>query len=168
MMKKLVFIFAVILVFALSDMVSYAQEKNPYEEFKEVEFFSSVVVHIKGASAKDMGLYENKLRPYILDQLKEIFSPKLKNPYSLRMIVESTRLTDRKKFGNLTFMIWIMGSGDSMPYYVEAKAGNQLHNFWERKVLKEGLREEIPDDVKKLIREYIQELAHDFFAAKEG
>lgn len=37
-----------------------------------------------------MGLYENELRPYILNQLKEIFSPKLKNPYSLRMIVEST------------------------------------------------------------------------------
>ena len=170
-MKKLVFILAVILVFALTGIVSYAQEENSYEEFKEVEFFSSVVVHIKGDSAKDLNLYENtenKIRPYILDQLKEIFSPKLKNPYSLRMIVEDTSLADRKRFGNLTFMIWIMGSGDSMPYYVEAKAGNQLHNFWERKVLKEGLREEIPEEVKKLIREYIQELANDFFAAKEG
>jgi len=167
-MKKLVFVFAVILVFALTDVVSHAQEENPYEEFKEVEFFSSVVVHIKGGSAKDMGLYENKIRPYILEQLKEIFSPKLKNPYSLRMIVESTSLTDRKKFGNLIFMIWVMGSSDSMPYYVEAKAGNQLHNFWERKVLKEDLREEIPEKVKKFIREFIQELAHDFFATKEG
>jgi len=168
MMKKLVFIFAVILVFVSIDIVSYAQEENPYEEFNEVEFFSSVVVHIKGSSAKDMGLYENKLRPYILDQLKEIFSPKLKNPYSLRMIVESTSLDDRKRFGSLTFMVWVMGSGDSMLYYVEAKAGNQLHNFWERKVLKEGLREEIPEEIKKLIREFIQELAHDFFATKEG
>jgi hypothetical protein len=168
MMKKLVFIFAVILVFALTGMVSYAQEKNPYKEFKEVEFFSSVVVRIKGDSAKDLNFYENKLRPYILKQLKEIFSPKLKNPYSLRMIVEDTSLTDRKRFGNLTFMIWVMGSGDSMPYYVEVKAGNQLHNFWERKVLKEGLREEILEEVKKLIREFIQELANDFFAAKEG
>lgn len=167
-MKKLVFIFAVILVFALTGIVSYAQEENFYEEFKEVEFFSSVVVRIKGDSAKDMGIYENKLRPYILDQLKEIFSPKLKNPYSLRMIVESTSLADRKRFGSLTFMIWVMGSGDSMPYYVEAKAGNQLHNFWEKKVLKEGLREDIPEEIKKLIREFIQELAHDFFAAKEG
>ena len=167
-MKKLVFILAVILVFALTGIVSYTQEKNPYEEFKEVEFFSSVVVRIKGDSAKDLGLYENKVRPYILDQLREIFSPKLKNAYSLRMIVESTSLADRKRFGSLTFMIWIMGSGDSMPYYVEAKAGNQLHNFWERKVLKEGLREDIPEEVKKLIREYIQELANDFFAAKEG
>ena len=167
-MKKLVFIFAVILVFALTDIVSYTQEENSYEEFKEVEFFSSVVVHIKGGSAKDLGLYENKIRPYILDQLKEIFSPKLKNPYSLRMIVESTSLADRKRFCNLTFMIWVMGSGDSMPYYVEAKAGNQLHNFWERKVLKEGLREEIPEEIKKLIREFIRELAHDFFATKEG
>jgi len=167
-MKKLVFIFAVILVFALSDIASYAQEKNPYKEFKEVEFFSSVVVRIKGDSAKDLNLYENKLRPYILDQLKEIFSPRLKNPYSLRMIVEDTSLADRKRFGNLTFMIWVMGSGDSMPYYVEVKAGNQLHNFWERKVLKEDLREEIPEEVKKLIREFIKELAHDFFATKEG
>jgi len=167
-MKKLIFIFAVIFVFALINIVSYAQEENSYEEFKEVEFFSSVVVHIKGDSAKDVGLYENKLRPYILDQLKEIFSPKLKNPYSLRMIVESTSLADRKRFGSLTFMIWIMGSGDSMPYYVEVKAGNQLHNFWERKVVKEGLREEIPEEVKKLIREFIQELANDFFATKEG
>jgi len=166
-MKKLVFIFAVILVFALIDIVSYTQEKNPYEEFKEIEFFSSVVVHIKGSSVKDLGLYENKIRPYILDQLKEIFSPKLKNPYSLRMIVEDTSLADRKKFGNLTFMIWVMGSGDSMPYYVEAKAGNQLHNFWERKVLKEGLREEIPEEIKKLIREFIQELDHDFFTTKD-
>ncbi|GAJ14934.1 unnamed protein product, partial [marine sediment metagenome] len=40
------------------------------------------------------------------------------------------------------------------------------HNFWERKVLKEGLREEIPDNVKKLIREFIRELANDFFTAK--
>ena len=167
-MKKLVFIFAVIFIFALTGIVSYAQEENPYKEFKEVEFFSSVVVHIKGDSAKDLNLYENKIRPYILDQLKEIFSPRLKNPYSLRMIVEDTSLADRKRFGNLTFMIWVMGSGDSMPYYVEAKAGNQLHNFWERKVLKEGLREDIPEEVKKLIREFIQELAHDFFAAKEG
>jgi len=167
-MKKLVFVFTVILVFALTYIVSHAQEENPYEEFKEVEFFSSVVVHIKGGSAKDMGLYENKIRPYILEQLKEIFYHKLKNPYSLRMIVESTSLTDRKRFGNLTFMIWVMGSSDSMPYYVEAKAGNQLHNFWERKVLKEGLREEIPEEVKKFIREFIQELAHDFFATKEG
>ena len=155
-----------ILVFALTDIMSYTQEQKPYEEFKEVEFFSSIVVHIKGSSAKDMGLYENKLRPYILVQFNEIFSPKLKNPYSLRMIVESTSLADRKRFGSLTFMIWIMGSGDSMPYYVEAKAGNQLHYFWERKVLKEGLREEILDDVKKLIREFIRELANDFFAAK--
>ena len=167
-MKKLIIVFMVVSVLALAAIVSYAQEENPYEEFKEVEFFSSIVVHIKGSSAKDMGLYENKLRPYILIQLKEIFSPKLKNPYSLRMIVESTSLADRKRFGSLTFMIWIMGSGASMPYYVEAKAGNQLHNFWERKVLKEGLREEIPDDVKKLIREFIQELANDFFAAREG
>lgn len=166
-MKKLVFIFAVILVFALTDMVSYAEEKNLHEEFKEVEFFSSIVVHIKGDSAKDMGLYENKIRSYILDQLKEIFSPKLKTPYSLRMIVESTSLADRKRFGNLTFMIWVMGSGDSMPYYVEAKAGNQLHNFWERKVLKESLREDIPEEIKKLIREYIQKLAHDFFTTKD-
>ncbi|MBA7564153.1 hypothetical protein ES708_05815 [subsurface metagenome] len=166
-MKKLVFIFAVILVFALIDIMSYTQEKNPYEEFKEVEFFSSVEVHMKGDSAKDLDLYENKIRPYILDKLKEIFSPKLKNPYSLRMIVESTSLTDRKRFGSLTFMIWIMGSGNSMPYYVEAKAGNQLHYFWKRKVLKEGLREEIPDDVKKLIREFIRELAHDFFTTKD-
>jgi hypothetical protein len=125
-------------------------------------------VHIKGDSAKDMGLYENKIRPYILEQLKEIFSPRLKNPYSLRMIVESTSLADRKRFGSLTFMIWVMGSGDSMLYYMEAKVGNQLHNFWEKKVLKEGLREDIPEGVKKLIREFIQELAHDFFAAKEG
>ena len=167
-MKKLVFIFAVIFIFALTGIVSYAQEENPYKEFKEVEFFSSVVVHIKGDSAKDLNLYENKIRPYILDQLKEIFSPKLKTPYSLRMIVEDTSLADRKRFGNLTFMIWVMGSGDSMPYYVEAKAGNQLHNFWERKVLKEGLREDIPEEVKKLIREFIQELALDFFVAKEG
>jgi len=167
-MKKLVIILVVVIIFTLGAIVSYAQEENPYEEFKEVEFFSSVVVHIKGGSAKDMGLYENKIRPYILEQLKEIFSPKLKKPYSLRMIVESTSLTDRKRFGNLTFMIWVMGSGDTMPYYVEAKAGNQLHNFWERKVLKEGLREEIPEEVKKLIREYIQELAHDFFTTKEG
>jgi len=166
-MKKLIFIFAVLLVFALTDIVSYTQEENPYKEFNEVEFFSSVVVHIKGGSAKDMGLYENKLRADILIQLKEIFSPKLKNPYSLRMIVESTSLADRKRFGSLTFMIWIMGSGDSIPYYVEAKAGNQLYNFWERKVLKEGLREEIPEEVKKLIREFIQELENDFFDAKE-
>ena len=165
-MKKLIIVFVTVLVFTLGAIVSYAQEKNPYEEFKEVEFFSSVVVHVKGGSAKDMGLYENKIRPYILDQLKETFSPRLKNPYSLRMIVEDTSLTDRKRFGNLTFMIWVMGSGDSMPYYVEAKAGNQLHNFWERRVLKEGLREEIPEEVKKLIREFIQELANDFFAAK--
>jgi hypothetical protein len=168
MMKKLVFIFAVILVFTLTGIVSYAQEENPHKEFKEVEFFSSVVVHIKGGSAKDMGLYENKIRPYILEQLKEIFSPRLKNPYSLRMIVENTSLADRKRFGSLTFMIWVMGSGDSMLYYVEAKAGNQLHNFWEKKVLKEGLREDIPEEVKKLIREFIKGLAHDFFAAKEG
>ena len=40
-MKKLVFIFTVILVFALTDIVSYTQEENPYEEFKGVEFFSS-------------------------------------------------------------------------------------------------------------------------------
>ncbi len=165
-MKKLIMVFMVVSVLALAAIASYAQEKNLHEEFKEVEFFSSVVVHIKGSSAKDMGLYENKLRSYILDQLKEIFSPKLKNPYSLRMIVEDTSLADRKRFGNLTFMIWVMGSGDSMPYYVEAKAGNQLHNFWERKVLKEGLREEIPDNVKKLIREFIRELANDFFTAK--
>jgi len=75
-MKKLVFILAVILVFALTGIVSYTQEKNPYEEFKEVEFFSSVVVRIKGDSAKDLGLYENKenkIRPYILDQLKDDF-----------------------------------------------------------------------------------------------
>jgi len=167
-MKKLIIILVVVVIFTLGVIVSYTQEENPYEEFKEVEFFSSVVVHIKGGSAKDMGLYENKIRPYILEQLKEIFSPRLKNPYSLRMIVEDTSLADRKRFGNLTFMIWVMGSGDTMPYYVEAKAGNQLHNFWERKVLKEGLREEIPEEVKKLIREYIQELAHDFFATKEG
>ncbi len=167
-MKKLIFIFAVILVFALVDVVSYTQQENPHEEFREVEFFSSVIVHIRGDSAKDLNLYENKLRPYILDQLKEIFSPRLKNPYSLRIVMESTSLADKKRFGNLTFMIWVMGSGDSMPYYVEAKAGNQLHNFWERKVLKEGLREEIPEEVKKLIREFIQELAHDFFATKEG
>jgi len=168
MMKKLVFIFAMILVFALIDIVSYTQEENPYEEFREVEFFSSVVVRIKGDSAKDLNLYENKLRPYILDQLKEIFSPRLKNPYSLRIIVESTSLADKKRFGNLTFMIWVMGSGDSMLYYVEAKAGNQLHNFWERKVVKDDLREEIPEEIKKLIREFIQELAHDFFTTKEG
>ena len=166
MMKKLIIVFMVVSVLTLAAIVSYAQEQKSYEEFKEVEFFSSIVVHIKGSSAKDMGLYENKLRPYILVQFNENFSPKLKNPYSLRMIVESTSLADWKRFGSLTFMIWIMGSGDSMPYYVEAKAGNQLHNFWERKVLKEGLREEIPDDVKKLIREFIQELANDFFAAK--
>jgi hypothetical protein len=168
MMKKLIFIFAVILVFALTGMVSYAQEENPYEEFREVEFFSSVIVHIRGDSAKDLNLYENKLRPYILDQLKEIFSPRLKNPYSLRIIVESTSLADKKRFGNLTFMIWVMGSGDSMFYYVEAEAGNQLHNFWERKVVKDDLREEIPEEIRKLIREFIQELAKDFFAAKEG
>ena len=166
-MKKLIIIFVTVLVFTLGAIVSYAQEEKSHEEFKEVEFLSSVVVHIKGDSAKDLGLYENKIRPYILDQLKEIFSPRLKNPYSLRMIVESTSLADRKRFGNLTFMIWVMGSGDSMPYYVEAKAGNQLHNFWERKVLKEGLGEEIPEEVKKLIRKFIQELAHDFFATKE-
>jgi hypothetical protein len=82
------------------------------------------------------------------------------------MIVESTSLAESERFSSLTFMIWVMGFGDSMPYYVEAKAGNQLHNFWETKVLKEGLREEIPDDVKKLIREFIRELANDFFAAK--
>ena len=97
MMKKLIFIFAVILVFALTDIVSYTQEENSYKEFKEVEFFSSVVVRIKGDSAKDLGLYENKIRPYILDHLKEIFSPKLKNPYSLRMIGEDTSLADRKR-----------------------------------------------------------------------
>jgi len=165
-MKKLIIVSMVVTVLILVAIVSYAQEKNPYEEFKEVEFFSSMVVHIKGSSAKDMGLYENKLRPYILVQFNEIFSPKLKNPYSLRMIVESTSLAERERFGSPTFMIWIMGSGDSMPYYVEAKAGNQLHNFWERKVLKEGLREEISDDVKKLIRKFIRELANDFFAAK--
>jgi len=34
--------------------------------------------------------------------------------------------------------------------------------------LKEGLRKDIPEEVKKLIREYIQELAHDFFTTKEG
>ena len=89
-MKKLIIVFMVVSVLILVAIVSYAQEKNPYEEFKEVEFFSSIVVRIKGGSAKDMGLYENELRPYILNQLKEIFSPKLKNPYSLRMIVEST------------------------------------------------------------------------------
>ena len=55
-----------------------------------------------------------------------------------------------------------------MLYYVEAKAGNQLHNFWERKVVKDDLREKIPEEAKKLIREFIQELAHDFFATKEG
>ncbi len=167
-MKKLTIVFIVIVAFVLTTNVSHAEEQKSYEEFKEVEFFSSVVVHIKGSSAKDMGLYENKLRPYILVQFNEIFSPKLKNPYSLRMIVVSTSLVDRKRFGSLTFMIWVMGDGDSMLYYVEAKAGNQLHNFWERKVLKEGLREEIPEEVKKLIREFIQELANDFFAAKEG
>jgi len=166
-MKKLIFIFAVILVFALVDIVSYTQQENPHEEFREVEFFSSVIVRIRGDSAKDLNLYENKLRPYILDQLKEIFSPRLKNPYSLRIIVESTSLADKKRFGNLTFMIWVMGSGDSMFYYVEAEAGNQLHNFWERKVVKNDLREEIPEEIRKLIREFIQELAKDFFAAKE-
>jgi hypothetical protein len=36
MMKKLIFIFAVILVFALVDVVSYTQQENPHEEFREV------------------------------------------------------------------------------------------------------------------------------------
>ena len=84
------------------------------------------------------------------------------------MIVEDASLAYRKRFGNLTFMIWVMGSGDSMLYYVEAKAGNQLHNFWERKVVKDDLREEIPEEIKKIIREFFQELAHDFFTVKEG
>ena len=54
--QKLIIVFMVVSVLILVAIVSYAQEKNPYEEFKEVEYFSS----------------------------------KLKNPYSLRMIVEST------------------------------------------------------------------------------
>jgi len=87
-MKKSIMVFMIVLVLTLAAIVSCAQEEKSYEEFKEVEFFSSIVVHIKGSSAKDMDLYENKLRPYILVQLNEIFSPKLKNPYSLRMIVE--------------------------------------------------------------------------------
>jgi len=34
--------------------------------------------------------------------------------------------------------------------------------------VKDDLREKIPEEAKKLIREFIQELAHDFFATKEG
>jgi len=49
-MKKLIIILLAVVIFTLGAIVSYAQEKNSYEDFKEVEFFSSVVVHIKGDS----------------------------------------------------------------------------------------------------------------------
>ncbi|GAG29877.1 unnamed protein product, partial [marine sediment metagenome] len=38
-MKKLIIVFMLVSVLILVAIVSYAQEKNPYEEFKEVEFF---------------------------------------------------------------------------------------------------------------------------------
>jgi len=113
-----------------------------------------------------MGLYENKLRPYVLLQFEEIFTPKMKSPYSLRKIVESTTLFDRKRFGRLIFVVWVIGNDYPMYYYIEAKAGNQLHYFWRRDVLKKGLKEEIPDDIKKVIKEFIQELANDFLRLK--
>lgn len=165
-MKKLIFVFAVILVFTLITVVSHAQEQNPYEEFKGVDFFSSIDVLVKGDSAKDIGLNKSELRKYVMLQFNEVFSPKMERPYSLRVIVESTSEADKKRFGSLSFLIWVIGDDYPIPYFIEAKAGNQLHSFWKRYVLKKGLKEEIPGEVKKVIKEFIQELANDFFAVK--
>jgi hypothetical protein len=166
-MKRVKIIFILILIFNFFSITFIAaQEVKTYEEFKKVEYFTTVEVNIKGDKAKDINLDRDELSFYALHQFKDIFSTKMKYPYRLRAISVNTSISNKISYGRLTFLIWIIGNDYPISYFVQAKAGNHVSYFWKREVLEKGLKEEIPDEINKIIKQFIQELAHDYFTVK--
>lgn len=166
-MKKIKIFFIILILFSLLTMTALTQqEENSYEEFKEVDFFITVEVMVKGDIAEQIGLKRNTLSTFARDQFKEIFTKEMEMSYRARAFYKGMSLKNRLRYGRLSFLVWIMGTEDPVSYFVQAKAGNYVHYFWQRKVLKNGPQEKITGEVKQIMTQMIEELSRDYFRVK--
>lgn len=166
-MRKLKMFFVILFLLSFLAMIVLAQkEENSYEEFKEVDFFITVEVMVKGDIAEQIGLQRNTLATFARDQFQEIFTKEMEMSYRARAFYKGMSLKNRLRYGRLSFLVWIMGEKDPVSYFVQARAGNYVHYFWQRKVLKNGPQEKIKEEVKQIMTQIIEELSHDYFNVK--
>jgi len=64
-------------------------------------------------------------------------------------------------------MVWTVGDDYLIAYYIRCKAGNYCCFFWENEVLGVGSKDNVPDEIKKIIGGMIEKLAIDFFMVRD-
>lgn len=156
-------------------MEPFAQEKNLpknfknsmmdiiYGELKEIEYFNYIYVYIAGEDVEKIGLNREVLTIYAKLKFKNNFAY---INYKDIVLPHDATDSEKKKKGSLWFKVWTVGDDYPIAYYIRCKAGNYFRYFWENEVLGFGSKDNVPDEIKKIIGEMIEKLAIDFFTVR--
>jgi len=134
-----------------------------YREFKEIEYFDFIHVYIEGEDAEKIGINGEALTKYAILKFKNNFAY---INYKDIDLPSDAADSEKKKKGSLWFRVWILGDDYPIVYHFICKAGNYFSYFWENEMLGYGSKDDVPDRIKKIIGEMIEELAIDFFTVR--
>lgn len=174
-MKKNMILFLIVIILLCFPVVSFSQEEDLtketenfwtdflWREFKEIEYFNFIHVRIEGEDAEKIGLNGETLTKYAILKFKNNFAY---INYKDIDLPKNASDSEKKKKGSLWFRVWIFGDEYPIVYHFICKAGNYFGYFWENERLGLGSKENVPDSIKKIISEVIEELAIDFFTVR--
>jgi hypothetical protein len=177
-------IFSIIIISMLLSSPVFAQIKSfakPYKEFKDVQFFGYITVTVEGDAYK-IGLFKSELTDYV----KLLF----KNNFAGIKYINSTG-KPAKEVGLLRFKVWTVGDDYPVVYYVEGKMGSVDGEtfFWDKflevdelnihiftqpsskdyetsAVTGYGSKTDVPDAIRKSLKDMIEKFAIAFFKAR--
>jgi hypothetical protein len=177
-------IFSIIIISMLLSSPLFAQIKSftkPYEEFKDVQFFGYITVTVEGDAYK-IGLFKSELTDY----MKLLF----KNRFAGIEYIDSAG-NPAKEVGFLRFKVWTVGDNYPISYYVEGKMGSVDGEtfFWDKFLESDeldictftqppsrdfeinavsgyGSREDVPDTIRKSLKDMVEKFAIAFFTVR--
>lgn len=140
-------------------------EEAAYKGFKTVKSFGFVSVSIMG-DARKIGLKEDELSNYLRLKFKNNFAdiPYKKASYNDKIFNNKEQ---RNSIGSIHIKVWTIGDDYPIAYHLSIRAGNYTDfGIYTNAILGYGSKENVPETVKKLITELVEELAISFFKAR--
>ena len=174
-MKRKIILFLVIIILSCLPLESFTQGENApntdennwmkiiYKDFKEIEYFGFIYVYVEGDDAGKIGLDSEKLTKYAKLKFKNNFAY---INYKDVDLPHDAPDSEKKKEGSLHIRIWTIGDNSPIAYHVRCKAGSYFDYFWEKEWLGYGSKDDVPDTIKRIMSEAIENIAIDFFTVR--
>ena len=143
--------------------------KIVYRRFLLIKVFHKALTQafFLGDDAKNIGLDKKKLTDYLRLKIKNNFA-------NMKFEERPRKKYKPREIGKIRFRVWVTGDNYPVAYHVKCEFWSAWdsedpdydYRIWENAVLGYGSRDNVPDTIKKILDEMIEELAILFYKVR--